>query len=397
VRLFNPKEKRMRRKVAPCARGKARASATSARISAKAIHPAASPEIKEATRVAGLRYSFDASPCISRIGSSRFTYRWPDGKRVTERAVLDRIKSLVIPPAWAKVWISIHENGHIQAVGRDARGRKQYRYHERWREVRDENKFERMLGFARVLPRIRRRVARDLKRRDMPREKVLATIVRLLEVSLIRVGNEEYVSQNGSYGLTTMRNRHAHVSGGTIQFSFRGKSGKRHEISVHDPRLARIVRLCQDLPGQELFEYKDEAGKIRDLASDDINTYLREIGGEEYTAKDFRTWAGTVLAAIALREFEAVKGKTEAIKNIRTAIAAVAQVLGNTPAVCRKCYIHPEVLSSYLDGRTISTVEQRIAKQINRSFSKLKTDEVAVIALLRRTRVSAASTPDAKS
>lgn len=344
--------------------------------------PAGSPE---AAREVGLRYVSDRKPGITREARGKdFTYRDPQGKRITGPDTLARIKHLAIPPAWTKVWICPQENGHIQATGRDARGRKQYRYHSRWREQRDENKFERMLGFARVLPRIRRRVARDLKRRGMPREKVLATVVRLLEVTLIRVGNDEYARANNSYGLTTMRNRHVRVARGNIEFSFRGKSGKRHEISVHDPRLAKIVRRCQDMPGQELFEYEDAEGEARDVTSEDVNAYLREVTGEDYTAKDFRTWSGTVLAAIALRQFEQVAKGAQAKKNIVSAVEAVAQMLGNTPAVCRKCYIHPEILNSYLAGQTIATVKQRLAEKVDQSLSRLKPEEAAVMILLQQ-------------
>jgi DNA topoisomerase-1 len=290
----------------------------------------------------------------------------------------------VIPPAWTHVWISPFDNGHIQATGRDARGRKQYRYHVRWREQRNENKFERMISFAHALPQIRRRVQRDLRKRGMPREKVLATVARLLELTLIRVGNDEYARENNSYGLTTMRNRHVRVAGGKIQFTFRGKSGKRHEISVHDKRLAKIVRRCQDMPGQELFEYEESDGTVRNVNSEDVNSYLRDIAGANYTAKDFRTWAGTTLAAIALKEFEGVTSGALARKNIVTAIEAVARMLGNTPAVCRKCYIHPEILNSYLAGQTIATIQQRLSSNINRSQSRLKPEEAAVIVLLKR-------------
>jgi DNA topoisomerase-1 len=343
----------------------------------------AAPEAnREAAQEIGLRYVSDRRPGITRLARDKhFIYRAPGGKRLGDAATLARIKRLAIPPAWTNVWICPYGNGHIQATGRDPRGRKQYRYHARWREQRDENKFERMLGFAKVLPRIRRRVARDLKKRGMPREKVLATVVRLLEVTLIRVGNDEYARSNNSYGLTTMRNRHVRVTRGNIEFSFRGKSGKRHEISVHDPQLAKIVRRCQDMPGQELFEYEAAEGDTRDITSEDVNAYLREITGEEYTAKDFRTWAGTVLAAIALRQFEGKGGRAK--KNIVTAVEAVAQMLGNTPAVCRKCYIHPEILNSYLAGQTIAAVKQRLTEKMDKSLSKLKPEEAAVMILLQ--------------
>ena len=343
------------------------------------------PTIPEAIREAGLRYVSDTRPGITRaLRGKAFIYRGADGKLVREKATLSRIKRLAIPPAWTHVWICPHETGHIQATGRDARNRKQYRYHQRWREQRDENKFDRMLGFARALPKIRRRVSRDLRRRGMPREKVLATVARLLEITLIRVGNEEYARENNSYGLTTMHNRHVRVGRGNIEFSFRGKSGKRHEISVHDPRLARIVRRCQEMPGQELFAYEEPDGTVRDVTSEDVNAYIRDSVGEAYTAKDFRTWAGTVLAAIALRQFEGVPTSRDAKKNVVTAVEAVARMLGNTPAVCRKCYIHPEILNSYLAGQTIATVRQRLAEKLDRSLSQLKPEEAAVMVLLHQ-------------
>jgi DNA topoisomerase-1 len=351
--------------------------------------------LAEEARNAGLRYTSDAAPGIRRQARGKsFVYRRADGRRVKDIPTLARIKRLAIPPAWTDVWISPHENGHIQATGRDARGRKQYRYHGDWRQQRDENKFGRMIAFARALPRIRRRVKRDLARRGMPREKVLATVVRLLEATLIRVGNDEYARQNDSYGLTTMRNHHARVAGSHVRFTFRGKSAKRHEISLHDPQLARIVRSCQEMPGQELFGYEDEDGTPRDVGSQDVNEYLRAISGEDFTAKDFRTWAGTVLAAIALREFETVAHQAQAKKNIVAAIEAVARLLGNTPAVCRKCYVHPEVLDSYLAGDTIATIRQRAAGRIGRSLSQLKPEEAAVLVLIqKRLRETTGGTP----
>jgi DNA topoisomerase-1 len=341
--------------------------------------------LAEEARDAGLRYSNDASPGISRVFKrGKPVYLLPDSKPVKDQPTLVRIKRLAIPPAWTDVWICPRDNGHIQAVGRDAKGRKQYRYHEDWRKHRDENKFGRMMAFAKALPGIRKKVAHDLKLPGMQREKVLATVVALLESTLIRVGNDEYAKQNGSYGLTTMRNRHARVAGSKIEFSFKGKSGKRHEISIRDPQLAKVIRKCQDMPGQDLFVYEDEAGQPRDVTSQDVNDYLREIAGEEFTAKDFRTWAGTVLAAIALREFERFTHQKEAKKNVVTAIESVAQMLGNTPAVCRKCYVHPEVLDAYLGGETIATIQQRASKALNASLKKLRPEEAAVMVLLQQ-------------
>jgi len=341
--------------------------------------------LTQEARKAGLRYSSDEVPGIRRERHGKdFTYRRPNGAKVKDKATLSRIRRLAIPPAWTEVWICPEEDGHIQATGRDARGRKQYRYHEDWRAHRDENKFERMLAFARVLPRLRRQVARDLSRPGMPREKALATVVRLLETTLIRVGNDEYAKQNESYGLTTMHNGHARVRGSQIHFNFRGKSAKRHEISLRDPQLARIVRRCQDMPGQELFAYEDADGQARDVRSQDVNDYLRSITREDFTAKDFRTWAGTVLAAIALRELSTVTQVTQAKKNIVAAVESVAKLLGNTPSVCRKCYVHPVIFESYLDGETIATIRQRAARKIDRSLSKLKPEEAAVLILLQR-------------
>ncbi len=332
---------------------------------------------------AGLRYSTDAKPGILRHRRGKhFEYARLDGNRLKDARMLERIKRLAIPPAWTDVWISPHENGHLQATGRDARGRKQYRYHADWRRQRDESKFDHMLAFARALPRIRRRVKRDLARRGMPREKVLATIVRLLETTLIRVGNDEYARENQSYGLTTIRNQHARVAGSRIRFRFRGKSARRHEICLRDPQLAHIVRRCQEMPGQELFAYESDNGEHRDIGSQDVNEYLRGITGNDFTAKDFRTWAGTVLAATALKQFETVTHKARAKRNIMAAIEAVAKMLGNTAAVCRKCYVHPEILDSYLAGETIATIRKRAASRSDRALSQLKSEEAAVLVLL---------------
>ena len=336
----------------------------------------------EEAKEAGLRYSNDQKPGIQReFRRGKPVYVHPDGKVVKDQNTLVRIKRLAIPPAWTQVWISPHENGHIQAVGRDARGRKQYRYHENWRKQRDENKYGRMLAFARALPKIRRQVAADLKRSGMPREKVLATVVALLETTLIRVGNDEYARQNKSYGLTTMRDGHAKIAGSQVSFAFRGKSGKNHEINVRDPQLAKIVRHCQELPGQELFAYVGEDGTTRDVTSQDVNDYIRACIGEEFTAKDFRTWAGTVLAAIALRELQSVEHKKQAKKNLVAAIQSVAERLGNTPAVCRKCYVHPEILESYLSGETIETLKQRANERVN--CGGMRADETSVLKLLQ--------------
>jgi DNA topoisomerase-1 len=312
-----------------------------------------------------------------------FAYLTPDGERVTDEATLARIRSLAIPPAWTDVWISPSARGHMQATGRDAKGRKQFRYHARWTALRDADKYSRLIGFCAVLPKIRRRVSRDLKRPGLDQEKVVATIVRLMETTLIRVGNEEYAQRNHSYGLTTMRNRHVDVEGATLSFSFRGKSGVKHEVDIRDRRVARIVKRCQDLPGQELFQYLDEDGERRSIDSADVNDYLREITGEEFTAKDFRTWAGTVLCALALEEFTSFDSQAEARQNIVRAVESVASRLGNTPAVCRKSYVHPAVLDAYLDGAMRDTLRRRAERELAESLPDLTPEEAAVLALLR--------------
>jgi DNA topoisomerase-1 len=272
----------------------------------------------------------------------------------------------------------------LQATGRDARGRKQYRYHARWRQVRDETKFTKMVHFARTLPDIRRQVEEDLKPTGLSRRKVLATVVRLLEATLIRVGNDEYARANNSYGLTTMHDKHVSVNGSQVHFKFRGKSGKWHTVQLADRRLARIVGRCQELPGQELFQYFDDENVQRDVTSQDVNDYLREIAGEEFTAKDFRTWAGTVLAAMALQEFQRFDSKAQRKRNIVRAIERVAERLGNTPTVCKKCYVHPAILESYLDGSMLDTLKQRAQEEIVESLNELRPEEAAVIGLLQQ-------------
>jgi DNA topoisomerase-1 len=330
-------------------------------------------------KAAGLRYVYDDRPGIRRVRSrGGFRYVGVDGKPVRDEETLGRIRSLVIPPAWTDVWICPTANGHLQATGRDARGRKQSRYHPRWRATRDEVKYERMLLFGEALPGIRRRVARDLAVAGMPREKVLATIVRLMETTLIRVGNVEYAKTNHSYGLTTLRRKHVKVAGGRVQFDFAGKSGVHHTIDVCDPELAKIVKTCRDLPGFELFEYLDESGAARVVDSGDVNEYLREMTEEHFTAKDFRTWAGTVLACAVLGEFEAFTSEREAKKNVVRAIEDVSAKLGNTPTVCRKCYVHPMVLDCYLKGTLGELAAQRI-----RSKQGLRQEELRVMGLLR--------------
>jgi DNA topoisomerase I len=342
------------------------------------------PDPVEVAEEAGLRYVSDEQPGYTRKAKGEdFEYFDTDGKRIRDETRLLRIRRLAIPPAYKDVWICPSTNGHIQATARDARGRKQYRYHERWREVRDENKYDRMLVFGKALPKIRRRVNRDLKRRGLPREKVLATVVQLLERTFIRVGNEEYAKENKSFGLTTLRNRHVDVTATKLRFSFRGKSGKEHEVDVTDRRLAKIICQLQELPGQEVFQYLNEKQERRRVTSEDVNDYLREITGEEFTAKDFRTWAGTVLAAMALNAQEAFGNKSQAKKNIKDAISAVAKILGNTPAVCRKCYVHPAVLETYLDGAMIEGLKKKTAETLERKLGDLRSEEAAVMTFLQ--------------
>jgi DNA topoisomerase I len=340
---------------------------------------------QEAAEEAGLRYVSDTQPGYTRKrkGDS-FEYFDIEGKLISDETRLLRIRRLAIPPAYADVWICPSSNGHIQATGRDDRGRKQYRYHERWRALRDENKYDRMLVFGDALPKIRKRVRSDLALKGLPRTKVLATIVQLLERTFIRVGNEEYARHNKSFGLTTMRNRHVQVKGSEVRFCFRGKSGIRHEVDVQDRRVAKIVRKLQDLPGQELFQYVDKDGEVHDVTSQDVNDYLREITGEDFTAKDFRTWAGTLLAAMALNAQETFTTKKQAKANIKDAIGAVSKMLGNTPAICRKCYVHPAVLETYLDGELIEGLKNRAEETLTQNLDDLRSDEIAVLSFLRQ-------------
>ena len=318
----------------------------------------AAPE--QSARAAGLRHVTDAGPGVrrQRLGGG-FRYLDAQSRIVRDAETLTRIRALAIPPAWTDVWISPEERGHVQATGRDARGRKQYRYHARWRKVRDETKYDRMIAFAAALARIRRRTKLDLAQPGLPREKVLAAVVQLLEKTLIRVGNEEYARANGSFGLTTLHNRHVNVHGKRVTFRFRGKSGREHIIDLKDPRLAAVVRRCRDLPGQELFAYFDDAGEIQRIGSADVNDYLREISGSDFTAKDFRTWAGTMLALRALRQSPEFGSQAEGKRNVVAAIESVAHSLGNTKAVCRKSYIHPALLEAYLDGSMKTAARKR--------------------------------------
>jgi DNA topoisomerase I len=338
-----------------------------------------------AIRAAGLYYVCDRTPGISRRRAGKgFCYRAPDGRLIKDRAELARLKSLAIPPAWTSVWICPHPKGHLQATGLDARRRKQYLYHLAWRLARDEAKFDRLPAFARALPKIRARVAQDQARRGLPREKVLATIVRLLELTLIRVGNREYARDNGSYGLTTLRDRHVDLGDMKLVFEYRGKGGKLHRISLRDRRLARVVRSCKELPGQHLFQYLDESGERRAVGSADVNAYLEEIAGQPFTAKDFRTWAGTVLAASVLAELEDCESETAATRNVTRAIEQVAAQLGNTVAICRKSYIHPQIVASYLDGSLPKLLKGRLAQALRKDLPGLSREETAVLALLQQ-------------
>ncbi|MFC4167416.1 DNA topoisomerase IB [Teichococcus aestuarii] len=344
--------------------------------------PSPSPDMP---RIAGLRYVSDETPGLTRRRSGKgWSFRDARGAPVKDKAVIARLRALAVPPAWTEVWLCPHANGHIQATGRDAKGRKQYRYHPDWRAARDATKYRHILHFARILPALRARVEQDMAARGLGREKVLATVVHLLDTTLIRVGNEDYAQANGSYGLTTLRDQHVDVRGDAMRFAFRGKSGKEWKLSLRDRRVARVVRACQDLPGQDLFQYRDEAGELQGIDSADVNEYLREATGEDITAKDFRTWAGTVLAAMALSEFEAFDSQAAAKRNIRAAVERAAARLGNTPTICRQCYIHPEVLDGYLQGGLLVQVKREVDAELREDISALKPEEAAVLVFLRQ-------------
>ena len=350
---------------------------------ARAVIPPEASDPQEAAQAAGLQYVTDATPGIRRKrAGTGFSYVGADGKTIRDRKMLARIRALAIPPAYTDVWVCPSPHGHIQATGRDARGRKQYRYHPRWRELRDETKFGRMLAFSEVLPEIRKRVERDLGRPGLPRPKVLATVVRLLECTGIRVGNDEYARANESFGLTTLRDHHVEISGSTISFDFRGKSGKNHNVELSDRRLARIVRRCQALPGEELFQYVDETGEQQTIGSGDVNEYLREITGQEFTAKDFRTWSGTILAVAALKELGPSGTEREAKSAIVKAVDRVAEQLNNTRAVCRKYYVHPTVFETYAAGTMLEALANGDAAAA--TVHTLSVEEEAIVRLLRR-------------
>jgi len=362
-------------------------------VDSKAAHTGArfgtnrhqTPEVRAAV-AAGLRYVTDRAPGIRRKrAGTGFAYVDPTGRTVRDAGELRRIRTLAIPPAWEDVWICVNPLGHLQATGRDARGRKQYRYHPRWREVRDEAKYDRLPSFAAALPLVRRRVARDLSQPELSMNKVVAAVVQLLEKTLIRVGNEEYARNNRSFGLTTLENAHARISGSKVRFRFRGKSGKFHDIVLSDARLARILRRCQELPGRQLFQYVDDDGVMRDVESSDVNDYLRAATGQHFTAKDFRTWAGTVLAAQALCEMEEAASVTAARRHVLAAFDKVAVSLGNTRAVCRKCYVHPAIVETYLEGDLRDAMPPRaVTKGPRPTAYSLTAAERAVAALLQR-------------
>jgi DNA topoisomerase-1 len=338
----------------------------------------------QSARAAGLRYMSDTMPGIRRevVDDKGFNYVGVDGKVISDPEELRRFEALAIPPAWTEVWICSLPNGHLQATGRDTKGRKQYRYHPQWNEIRGQTKYDRMLLFGEALPLIREQVERDLALRGLPRRKVLATIVRLLETTFIRIGNKEYVRANRSFGLTTLRDRHVKISGSTIQFQFRGKSGQDHTIDLKDRRLARIVKQCRDIPGYELFQYIDENGQRQTVDSGDVNAYLREITQQDFTAKDFRTWGGTVLTALTLNEMGAGESESGTKKNVVQAIKEVARCLGNRPATCRKYYVHPAVLETYLDGNLLDRLRQELEAAAE-SPNGLKVEETAMMGLLR--------------
>ena len=340
---------------------------------------------RDAAEFAGLRHVSDTRPGIRRQKAGKgFTYIRPDGTKLTEPRAAGRIRSLAVPPAWTDVWICPFADGHVQATGRDAKGRKQYRYHPLFREMRESTKYDHMLEFASALPTIRARVREHMALRGLPRQKILATVVHLLETTLIRVGNDDFARQNSSYGLTTLKNRHVAVAGSEVRFRFTGKSGKQWSLKVRDRRIAKIIKACQELPGQELLQYLDEDGKLQDVTSSDVNAYLKEITGHDITAKDFRTWAGTVLAALALKELQRFDSAAQAKRNLRAAIERVASRLGNTPTICRKCYVHPEVLNSYLDGTLVLEIKSQVESALRDELAGLQGEEAAVLAMLRQ-------------
>ena len=343
--------------------------------------------------IAGLRYSLAEGPGITRRPAGKsFRFFRPDGRELKDPNELRRIRALVIPPAWNDVWINPNANGHLQAVGRDARGRKQYRYHPEYRKVRDQTKFSRMLAFGSALEKVRERVEQDLKLPGLPKQKVLATIVRLLETTCMRVGNDEYAKENSSYGLTTLHDKHVEISGPKLRFKFRGKSGQQQDIELSDPRIAKIVKQCRDIPGWELFQYVDSNGERCRIDSTDVNSYLKEITGEDFTAKDFRTWGGTGLAVLAFEEFGKSDSQSDAKKNVVDVIKRVAKQLGNRPATCKKYYVHPAIIDAYTTGELFQELsscensrrqEDCIMKLVAKYVSDLKKPAKPLTTLLR--------------
>lgn len=341
-------------------------------------------DVRASAKAAGLRYVTDSMPGIRRKRSGKgFRYTAPDGRPIRDAEELARLNHLGIPPAWTNVWICPNPQGHIQATGRDKKGRKQYRYHERWSTVRAEVKYERMVAFGEALPAIRERVSRDLARAGLPREKAIATVVALLDDTLARVGNQEYARDNDSFGMTTLRQKHVEVEGGRVAFEFRGKSGKEHHIEVRNRRLASIVRHYLDLPGYELFQYLDEHGQRHVIQSDDVNEYLRDITGEDFTAKDFRTWGGTTQTLRSLRELGGFESETQARRNVHEAIKVAARRLGNTPAICRKSYVNPRIIEAYLEGALLSALTKLTSAPVAPHLDKLRTEEIETLAFLK--------------
>jgi DNA topoisomerase-1 len=349
----------------------------SAAETTSASEPASPPTAGDAEK-AGLEYANDGEPGFRRRRNGKgFSYLDSDGNALRDPYAIARIRALAIPPAWTEVWICASESGHLQATGRDARGRKQYRYHPDFTAIRDSAKYERVVEFAKALPAMRATIARHMALPGLPREKVLATIAHLLDITLIRVGNDSYARDNDSYGITTLRNSHVRVARGELRFQFKGKSGKSWRLTMRDRRVARIIRSCQDLPGQHLFQYLDEDGSALRITSTDVNEYLRDLTGREVTAKDFRTWAGTVLAANLLQESSPADSATAAKRQVRAALQQVAARLGNTVAICRKCYVHPAVLDAYAAG----TLRLRRLKPRN---GALRPEEAATLRFLQR-------------
>ena len=342
-------------------------------------------ESRASAKRVGLTYVSDQAAGISRTrAGSGFTYIAPDGRRIRNKGVLKKLSALAVPPAWSEVWICANPHGHIQATGRDARGRKQYRYHPAFRQVRESTKYDNMIAFAESLPTIRAQLAKHMALRGLPREKILATVVHLLEATLIRVGNDSYAKANGSYGLTTLRNRHVKARGSELRFEFKGKSGRTWKLRLKDRRVTKIVRACQDLPGQDLFQYLDDAGERRSVTSSDINAYLKELVGRDVTAKDFRTWHGTVLAALALQAIQRAPTESGLKKNVKAAITEVAARLGNTPTICRKCYIHPDVIASYVEDRLRLDVRSSGVREKSCLGRRLTPEEAGVLSLLKK-------------